>query len=301
MEGEKNTPIYSQVQGFWCRPELIPNIVSFQKHFKALDDDIIVATTPKAGTTWMKALVFTIVNRTRYSLSNSPLNSANPHDLVPYFEHLLYANCQIPELTTIPSPRLFGTHLPYSALPESIKQSKSRIVYVTRNPLDVMVSSWHFTKTIPRFADWPLEDCFEKFCRGEQSFGPFWDHALGYWKESLEKPNKVLFLRYEDLKEHPILQIKKIAEFIGFPFSVEEERGVIEEIAKVCSFSNLKDQEVNKTGRLEWSPMLPKNFFRKGEVGDYINHLSPPAIERFSKILEEKLSGSGLAFNLSCT
>ncbi|XVF00172.1 hypothetical protein REPUB_Repub03eG0262300 [Reevesia pubescens] len=299
MEG-KGAPIFSQIQGFWCRPDFFPNIISFQKHFQALDDDIIVASKPKAGTTWLKALVFTIVNRNRFTLSNSPLNSANPHDVVPYFEHVLYAKGQIPNLTTIPSPRLFGTHLPYSALSESVKQSNSRIVYVTRNPLDAIVSFWHFMRTIPRFAEWPLEECFEMFCRGEESFGPYWDHALGYWKESLEKPNKVLFLRYEDLKEDLKLQIKKIAEFIGFPFSVEEEKsGIIEEIEKSCSLNNLKELDVNKTGKVEWSQMQNKSFFRKGEVGDYINYFSPSAIERFNKILEEKLGGSGLAFNLS--
>ena len=148
--------------------------------------------------------------------------------------------------------------------------------------------------------NWPLEECFEMFCRGEDSFGPFWDHVSGYWKESLEKPNKILFIRYEDLKEDPIQNLKRIAEFIGFPFSVEEERvGVVDEIAKFCRLSNLKDLEANKTGNFQGTPVENKTYFRKGEVGDHVNYLSPSAIDRFSKIIEEKLSGSGLAFNCS--
>ncbi|XP_021299964.1 cytosolic sulfotransferase 17-like, partial [Herrania umbratica] len=106
---------------------------------------------------WLKALVFTIVNRTRFSLSDSPLHLGNPHKLVPPLDLRLYGQDQIPDLTSIPSPRLFGTHLAYAALAESIKQAKSRIV--------------------------------------------------------------LMFLRYEQLKENPILQIKRIVEFIGFPFS----------------------------------------------------------------------------------
>ncbi|KAL0407841.1 UNVERIFIED_CONTAM: Cytosolic sulfotransferase 1 [Sesamum radiatum] len=54
-------------------------------------------------------------------------------------------------------------------------------------------------------------------------YGPFWDDILGYWNAHLENPGKVLFLKYEDLKEDITSQVKKIAEFIGFPFSVEEE------------------------------------------------------------------------------
>ncbi|XVF24520.1 hypothetical protein REPUB_Repub13aG0135200 [Reevesia pubescens] len=302
---KKHSITFSQFQGFWCPSEYFPNIISFQKHFQALDDDIIIASKPKAGTTWLKALVFSIVNRNRYTLSNTPLNSANPHDLVPFFELTLYVEKdRLPDLTSIPSPRLFSTHLPYSAIPESIKQAKTRILYLTRNPLDVIVSYWHFVRSVEEYADWPLEECLEMFSRGEDSFGPFWDHVSGYWKLSLEQPNKILFLRYEDLKKHPILNIKRIAEFVGFPFSVEEETaGVIEEMAKLCSLSNLKDLE-QKMNKIEGKfrgifPFEYRNFFRKGEVGDNFNYLTPSAIDRFSKILLEKLSGSGLEFKLT--
>jgi hypothetical protein len=37
--------------------------------------------------------------------------------------------------------------------------------------------------------------------------------VLGYWKASLERPDKVLFLKYEDLKEDIISNLKKIAGF----------------------------------------------------------------------------------------
>ncbi|MBA0864368.1 hypothetical protein Goshw_002292 [Gossypium schwendimanii] len=62
----------------------------------------------------------------------------------------------------------------------SIKRSNCRIVYITRNPFDIVVSLWHFIRGVHNLPDWPLEDCFEMFCRGEESYGPFWDHALGY-------------------------------------------------------------------------------------------------------------------------
>ncbi|KHG27752.1 Flavonol sulfotransferase-like protein [Gossypium arboreum] len=147
--------------------------------------------------------------------------------------------------------------------------------------------------------DWLVEDCFEMFCRGEEGYGPFWDHALRYLNMSLEKPSNVLFLRYEELKEDPVAQTKRLAEFLGFPFSMEEEKiGVVNQIVDFCSFNNLKDLEVNKTGKMPRS-IIPSNklFFRSGKVGDYVNHLSPDAVKRLSNILKEKLSGSGLTFN----
>ncbi|GMI80429.1 sulfotransferase 2A, ARABIDOPSIS THALIANA SULFOTRANSFERASE 2A [Hibiscus trionum] len=300
---QNHTPNFTHFQGFWCRPEFVSNIISFQNHFQALDDDIVLASKPKAGTTWLKSLAFTILNRHCFPLSDSPLKTTNPHDLVPYFEMTHYSNGRLPDFAGISSPRLFATHLPYHALPESIKQSNARIVYIARNPLDIMVSMWHFQRSKPERADWPLDECFQQFCRGEEEFGGFWDHVPGYRTQSMENPKKVLFLKYKEMKGNPVVEIKKMAEFMGCPFSVEEEKeGAIEEIAEFCSLSSLKNLEVNKSGTLKavsWNRPT-KSFFRKGEAGDYVNHPSPSAVERYSKLVEEKLSGSGLTFKMCC-
>ncbi|KAH1084290.1 hypothetical protein J1N35_024051 [Gossypium stocksii] len=296
----KSNPNITQFQGFSVPSHFVSGIISFQKHFQALDDDIIIATKPKSGTTWLKALVFSIVNRHRFTLSNTPLNFANPHQLVPYFDLNLYKENPNPDLSTIPSPRIFSTHLPYPMLADSIKHSNCRIIYIIRNPFDNIVSYWHFVNGMTNVFKPSLEDCFEMFCRGEEAYGPFWDHALGYWNMSLEKPLNVLFLRYEELKEDSVAQTKRLAEFLGFPFSMEEEKtGMANQIVDFCSFNNLKDLEVNKTGKAP-GPRVPSNklFFRSGKVGDYVNYFCPAAVERLSNILKEKLSGSGLTLKL---
>lgn len=82
----------SLYQGFWYPSRIVPNVISFQKHFRARDDDIILASKPKSGTTWLKALVFSIVNRTRYTPSDTPVLVSNPHQLVPFIEFTLFAD-----------------------------------------------------------------------------------------------------------------------------------------------------------------------------------------------------------------
>lgn len=208
------------------------------------------------------------------------------------------AAVKVHDLSGIPSPRLFSTHIPYPSLPESVKNSKCRIVYICRNPLDLIVSSWHFGTQDRSGSQWTnMEEYVDKFCKGEEAFGPFWDHVLSYWKESLEKPEKVLFLTYEDMKEDTVAQVKRIAEFVGFRFSDEEESGgVVRQISELCSLKSLKDLEVNKTGK--FMPNFEnKSYFRKGEVGDWVNHLSASLAKRtINKVNEEKLKGSGLTF-----
>ncbi|XP_059650476.1 cytosolic sulfotransferase 6-like [Cornus florida] len=130
------------------------------------------------------------------------------------------------------------------------------------------------------------------FCAGKQNFGPFWDHVLGYWNASLETPHKVLFLNYDDLKEDTTFHLKNLAEFLGCPFSLEEEeKGVVEEIIKLCSFENLKDLSTNKTGKRPY-------YFRKGQVGDWANYMTPSMVEHLEVVVKEKFSGPGLSFKV---
>lgn len=300
------TPYLYEFQGFWCQPKEIEAILSFQNHFISRESDVILATIPKSGTTWLKGLVFSIMNRKHFDVIDSkthPLHHSNPHDLVPFFEYKLYSNNQIPDLSKLPDPRLFATHIPFNSLmlQESIKNASPKIVYLCRNPLDTFISSWHFVNNLRPKSLPPLqiEEAFKMYCDGIIVFGPFWEHMLGYWNESLKHPNGVLFLKYEEMREDIVSNLKELAKFLGCPFSVEEEKeGVIMEIAKLCSFDKMKNLEVNKSGK-SIKNFENKHLFRKGEVGDWVNYLSPSMVEQLTQIMEEKLDGSGLTFKLS--
>ncbi|CAL5416724.1 unnamed protein product [Camellia sinensis] len=185
-----------QYQGFWYSSRELQGVIACQQHFQAQDTDILLITTPKSGTTWLKAFLFAIKNWTHYPDTNRhPLLVNNPHDLVPFLELKLYVDKQVPDLTSFTSPRLFATHLPFSFLPESMTCSASKLVYLCKNPMDTFASLYHFANKLRPLSLGPniIEDVFDMFCRGVCLRRPFWDHVLGYWKESLEKPQKVLF------------------------------------------------------------------------------------------------------------
>lgn len=295
------TPYVYLFQGFWFPSHIIQPVITFQNHFQAKDSDVVVATLPKSGTTWLKALTFAIVNRHNFpSLENHPLLAYNPHHLVPFFELSVYGEAydKTPDLSNMNEPRLFGTHIPFTSLAKSIKDSKCKIIYICRNPFDNLVSHWVFlNKTKPEsFPTITLEEAFERFCKGTIGFGPFGSHVLGYWKESIARPDKVLFLKYEDLKEDVNFHVKRVAEFLGCPFTQDEvSSGVVENIVKLCSFEKMKELEVNKSGAVGKN-VENKHFFRKGEVGDWVNYIPPSMVKKLSKIIEENLSGSGLSF-----
>ncbi|KAI9105077.1 hypothetical protein K1719_022793 [Acacia pycnantha] len=296
-------------EGFWHTTRQMQGVLNCQNHFQAHDSDIILVTSPKSGTTWLKALTFAILNRKTYypnpnpepaqtHLPHHPLLTTNPHVLVPFLELDLYLHKARPDLSLFWLPRLFSSHVPYVSLPESMKWSECKIVYLCRNPKDIFVSLWHFTNRLRLEIQGSnsIEDSFDKFCRGVSLYGPFWNHMLGYYKACLERPDKIMFLRFEELKGEPNRVLKDLAEFIGYGFSKEEESGnVVSDILKLCSFENLSNLEVNKNGKLA-SGEENKTFFRRGEVGDWKNYLTSEMIEQLNVVTQEKLEIHGLKF-----
>ncbi|KAI7982596.1 Cytosolic sulfotransferase 5 [Camellia lanceoleosa] len=171
----------------------------------------------------------------------------------------------------MPSPRLFHTHFPYSALPDSIKNSECKIVYITRNPKDTMVSMWHFFNSVrtPEQGPYPFDKAFESFCDGLYPFGPFFDHR------------------------DPKGLVKRLASFLGRPFVNEEE---VEKVLWRCSLDRLKNLEVNKNGSTAVG--LPTNsFYRLRVVGDWKNNFSHEMEERLDQISSMKLEKTGLDLN----
>ncbi|XP_072971876.1 cytosolic sulfotransferase 5-like [Typha angustifolia] len=286
-------------QSFWLYEPHIPHVIAAQHQvsFTPRPSDVILSTFPKCGTTWLKALAFAVMNRSVYAFSDHPLLSKNPHECVPYLEIPLKRDAAVFDFEKLPSPRLLATHMPYSMLPASVAGSDCKVIYLCREPKDTFVSLWHFHKMLD--VEIELGPAFDLFCDGVSLNGPFWDHVLDYWKESLKRPDKVLFLKYEEMLTDTTYAVRKLAKYMGCPFSSEEEKdGVVEEVAKLCSFKKLTGLEVNKdkderTGKVV---LTNASFFRKGEVGDWSNHLSPQMGKKLDSIVKHKCGDSGLTF-----
>ncbi|CAI0437812.1 unnamed protein product [Linum tenue] len=282
------------IEGFWYLAVHMEAMAAFRSQFEPRKDDILLTSFVKTGTTWLKALCYNILDEEE----NDLLAKKNPHDVVPTLDSsFLRDHVQQLLLNTPPGrSRLLHTHLPCSYLPEKVRSSGCKLVYVARNPKDTLVSRWHFLNK--NFKVGParpitLERAVETFCSGVMAWGPFYEHVVGYWEESRKRPEEVLFLKYEDLCRNPEEQVRKLASFLGRKMSID-----VEKVLWRSSLNRLKELEVNKDDvAKEGKHVGNSTFFRTGTVGDWKNYLTSDMAQRIDSLTRVKLQGTGLSFD----
>lgn len=277
--------LHSQFDGLILPAFVTEEQYKFYSTFKPRSGDVYLITYPKAGTLWLVEIVRRLV---------MPSNTNT--DTVSVKEKLKFVGGAGPlfevsthqQLNPLPSPRYLVTHLPMNLTPYS-SDDNVKYIYLARNPRDLVVSYFHFMRSLP-FIDYQgtWEQFLKYFMKGDLPWGSYYDHVLDWWARKDEK--NVLFLKYEDLKQDLKGQTKIIAEFMGYSLSEEEAEGIQEK----CTFQAMKanDQAMQVFGKL----FKQGTYLRKGIVGDWKNHFSPAQLEKFNELYKSRMQGSGLRF-----
>ncbi|XP_035261179.1 cytosolic sulfotransferase 1-like isoform X2 [Anguilla anguilla] len=262
------------------------------QNFQAKPDDVVIATYPKAGTTWVSHLLDLL-----YFGASAPERGVS----VPLIERVPFLEIYMPafrlsgvemldKMTT--SPRLIKTHLPIQFVPKSFWEQKSRIVYVARNAKDSAVSYFHFDRMNclqPEPGDWA--SYLQRFREGKVTFGSWYDHVTGWWEKSQTCPN-LLYLHYEDLAEDIDRELERLCSFLDV-CPTEEERRRAKEGAK---FDAMKDNAMTNGTLIKAMDPKISPFMRKGKVGDWKNHFTVSQNEQFDREYREKMANTVLRF-----
>ncbi|XP_056129505.1 cytosolic sulfotransferase 2-like [Lampris incognitus] len=261
------------------------------QNFKARPDDILIATYPKAGTTWVSYILDLM-----YFGQTLPERQAT----VPLNERVPFLEITAPfvksgkELAdTLPtSPRLIKTHLPVQFVPKSFWEQNSRIVYVARNAKDEAVSFFHFdrmNKIEPEPGDW--SSYLQRFMEGKMVFGSWYDHVTGWW-EKKQSHSKLHYMLYEDLAEDTGREIDRLCSFLGLSLSADEKDRVREKV----HFDKMKNDHMNNFSSVKIMDFKISPFMRKGKVGDWKNHFTVAQNEQFDEHYKKKMMKSTLQF-----
>ncbi|XP_066504298.1 sulfotransferase family 5A, member 1 [Hoplias malabaricus] len=254
--------------------------------FKFQDTDILIVTYPKSGTTWMQEIVTLVSNRGDASKAQNQPNWARAPWLEQYY---------CPEiLKTSQGPRLLTTHLPYQLLASALRSSKAKVIYVARNPKDVVVSYYHFHK-MANFLPNPgtFSEFLSAFKEGTVHYGSWFDHVKG-WTSNAGNIHNFLYITYEEMWQNLRGSLEKVSRFLQCPL-LEEEFISTE---KNCSFSTMRESSMVNYKNIPQEIMdhSKGSFMRKGQIGDWVNIFSKQQSCSFDKFYESKMADSSLKF-----
>uniref|UniRef100_A0A8C6Z7R2 Sulfotransferase n=1 Tax=Nothoprocta perdicaria TaxID=30464 RepID=A0A8C6Z7R2_NOTPE len=260
-----------------------PENIDALETFEIRDSDIFIATFPKSGTVWMQNILNLILHEGHRNGTEDVENM----DRIPWLEY----NFRNMDYAALPSPRVFATHLPYYLTPRDLRNK--RVIYVTRNPKDVVVSYYHFTKimsSLEEVSDFSL--FLERFLAGKVMGSSWMDHVTGWYSHAQDF--NILFLTYEEMKKDLRSAVLKICNFLGKQLSEEE----VESVVRQAMFENMrKDPRANYEKmpghREEDGKCL---FLRKGTVGDWKNLMTVAQSERVDEVLKKKMESLPIKF-----
>uniref|UniRef100_H2RNP7 Sulfotransferase n=1 Tax=Takifugu rubripes TaxID=31033 RepID=H2RNP7_TAKRU len=284
---KKEVPVRAELFDFHGVPMIHYLTSNWEKveSFQARPDDILVATYPKAGTTWVSYILDLL-----YFGQTSPERQTS----IPIYERVPFLESAFPFMDTgtellekLPtSPRIIKTHFPVQFVPKSFWKQNCKIIYVARNAKDNMVSYFYMdrmTLTQPDPGDW--NTYFQRFMQGQLLYGSWYDHVNGWWKKKQSYAN-IHYMFYEDMIEDTGREINKLCNFLGLSPSEQLKT----QISGKVNFDSMKNNDMVNYSTIGVMDFNVSRFMRKGKVGDWKNHFTVAQNEEFDEDYKKKIN-----------
>jgi Sulfotransferase domain len=231
------------------------------RNLAVFPDDTFIVSYPRSGNTWTRFLLANILH------PKEPVTFFSIEELIP--DASAYSNLH---LKRIPRPRWIKTH-------EYFDHRYKKVIYVVRDPRDVVISYYHFQRKYRHIPDdYPFETYVSDFIDGTKvssSWGT-WGENVGSWIGARLGTPHFLLLRYEDLVLDTFGELQRMSEFVG----TGSDPGLISQAVERSSAERLKEMEKQQAD--QWistrnkRPDIP--FIRQAEAGAWRSKLSPESV-----------------------
>lgn len=261
--------------------------------FAFRDDDIIIATYAKAGTTWLQQIIAQLM------FGGDP--DMEVAEMSPWLDlRVPPKEVKLPLVNAQTHRRFLKTHLPVDAL---VFSSKAKYLYIGRDARDVVWSMhnhhvnanqvWYqaLNDTPGRVGpaiEPPPDDVGQYWRdwmdRDGHPFWPFWESVRSWW-EIRNLPN-VMFLHFANLKRDLPGQMRQIAAFLDIP--IDEARW--DAIVEYCSFAWMKQNATKSVplGGAFWDAGA-QVFINKGVNGRWADTLTAGDVAEYESTAVREL------------
>ncbi|XP_018432006.1 PREDICTED: sulfotransferase family cytosolic 2B member 1-like [Nanorana parkeri] len=256
-----------------------------ENEFKVLDDDVFNVTYPKSGTNWM----IEILNLIKHDGDPTTCQSILSYERSPWYETEAFKEQE----KQLSQPRIISSHLPHQLFAKSFFTSKAKIVYTMRNPKDVIVSLFHFTKILYLFKEPEnFQELIDNFVNGNALYGSWFDHIKGWMQ--MKDDSRFFYITYEELLKDPRGGVVRLCKFLG----KQLDDAQIDSVVKHSTFSTMKENKMSNWTEMpsEVLDQTKGSFLRKGISGDWKNHFTVAQSEYFDKIYQEKMKDLNMSF-----
>ncbi|XP_061823790.1 sulfotransferase 1C2-like [Nerophis lumbriciformis] len=251
--------------------------------------DLLIASYPKAGTTWVQEIVDLLLHNGDIETCKRAITPSR----MPFLENSARPGLSsgIDLLKAMDPPRVIKTHLAFQLIPKGFWENKCKVIYVARNAKDNLVSYFHFDQMYLIHPDpGPWEGYIQKFMRGELPWGSWYDHVKTYWQEREQR--NILYTFYEDMKENPRREVERIMRYLDLSLSDD----VISRIVELTSFEKMKENPMANYSSVPVFDQSMSTFMRKGQVGDWKNHFTPGQSAEFDEDYKKKMKHVHIPF-----
>jgi len=279
------------------------------KDFKFRASDVVVQSHPKAGTTWLQEIVWTMVNNPNqdHPMKDYPLAIRSPcleTDVT--VDHITYPpaftasfKAQFPDFDmshgvslhlceTAANPRIIKTHFSFDLLSQTAV-TEAKVVYIIRDPRDTCISFYYYTKLfLHEGFEGTLDEFINVFIGGAYRHGTYWPSVAEAWKRR-DHPN-VHIMFYEKLKKNTSGELKSLDKFLGTNLTPEQ----LKRIEHFTSFAEMKKRDDHVVPQNDYADVIDAamvkkdgGFFRKGESGGWKNVLSQQQKDKFEVWIKE--------------
>jgi len=246
--------------------------------FGESDDDILVSTYSKSGTTWMQMILYQLT-------TGGGMDFDHLFDISPWVHYS--ALREVPPAST-PHPRIIKSHDRYARF---ARGRRGRFIFVVRDGRDVCLSLFHHRRNFKRY-DGSFEQHFDDFLNGTDY--NWFDHIRPWLENATRLP--VTYVRFEDLKHNFAATVLRVAEACG----IDVPEATLARVHERCSFEYMKRHEARFAPRNEHfsgkadAPYLVRNpgeFIRHGKVGEGIAALTERQLDAYRERFDRSLAG----------